>query len=214
MQDRSKRFDLLELTWGTLAMDLLKKIGRLVSGIAGTMLGAGIIHAEPGAASPSFFDLRAKSISGSDVEMASYRGKVVMVVNTASKCGFTSQYKGLEEIFERFKDRGFVILGFPSNDFLAQEPGNDQEIKKFCELNFGVTFPLFSKGGVSGDTKQPVFKYLTEQVSEPLRGEVQWNFEKFLVNRQGQVVSRLRSAVKPTDPKVIEIITKLLEQSL
>jgi glutathione peroxidase len=143
--------------------------------------------------------------------VSKYQGKVALVVNTASKCGFTPQYKDLEALYEKYQARGFVVLGFPSNDFGAQEPGNDAEIKKFCELNYHVKFPLFPKQPVTGTAKQPVYKYLTEQTGEGLTGEVKWNFEKFLVGKDGKVIARYNSKVTPQDPQVIEKIEALLK---
>jgi glutathione peroxidase len=143
--------------------------------------------------------------------LGKYQGKVALVVNTASKCGFTPQYKDLESLYEKYQDQGFVVLGFPSNDFGAQEPGSDAEIKKFCELNYKVKFPLMPKAPVKGEAKQPAYKYLTEKTREDLRGEVEWNFEKFLVGKDGQVVARFKSKVSPSDPQVTSKIEALLK---
>jgi glutathione peroxidase len=161
-------------------------------------------------AAEGFYDLNAMDITGKSVQLAEYRGKVSLVVNTASRCGFTSQYEGLEKLYDTYKQRGFVVLGFPSNDFMQQEPGTDLEIKDFCKLNYDVSFPLFSKASVKGSEKQAVLKFLTEQSAEPLQGEVRWNFEKFLVNQEGMLVGRWRSATDPQHREIIDAIEKLL----
>ena len=162
---------------------------------------------------PSFFTLKAKGIDGQTIDFSQYAGKVVMVVNVASRCGFTSQYKELQELYLKFKDRGLVILGFPSNDFGQQEPGSDQEIKSFCDLNYKVTFPMMTKGPVKGDQIQPVYKYLTVDAGPGMGGAVLWNFEKFVINRQGKPIERFRSQTSPTNEKVVNLIEKLLNES-
>ncbi len=158
-----------------------------------------------------FYDLQAKSIDGKTVPLSQYSGKVTLVVNTASRCGYTPQYKDLEALYEKYKGKGFVILGFPSNDFGAQEPGSDAEIKKFCDLNYKISFPMFSKGVVKGPQKQPVYEYLTEKTEKKLTGEIGWNFEKFLVDKNGTVVARFKSAVAPTSPELESAVTALLK---
>lgn len=160
----------------------------------------------------SFHDIEASTASGEVVPFSRYQGQVVLVVNTASQCGFTSQYKGLEELHQDFRERGLVILGFPSNDFMGQEPGSDAEIAEFCTLNFGVTFPLFKKGPVTGHHLQPVFDFLTRKSPGKFRGKVLWNFEKFLVDRSGNVVGRWRSVTGPSSEKIRAAIKKALEQ--
>ncbi|HEY3412257.1 MAG TPA: glutathione peroxidase [Armatimonadota bacterium] len=148
-----------------------------------------------------------KSLDGKPVNLADYRGKVLMIVNTASKCGNTPQYAGLEEVYNKYKDRGFVILGFPANNFLSQEPGNDAQIREFCTKNYGVTFPMFSKISVKGKDQDPLYKFLTDKTTDPqFGGDIDWNFAKFLVNRQGQVVARFKAGHKPTEPDVIAAI--------
>ncbi len=159
----------------------------------------------------TIYDLKVKNIDGQEVPLSQYKGKVVMIVNTASNCGFTPQYNGLESIYQKYKDKGFVVLGFPSNDFGGQEPGTDQEIKKFCDLKQGkykVSFPLFSKTAVASQNKSELYKLLTE-TAQPT-GEVGWNFEKFLVNKKGLIVGRFNSRVKPEDSE----ITKAIETNL
>jgi glutathione peroxidase len=162
----------------------------------------------------SIYDFAAKSIDGKEVALSSYRGKVLLIVNSASKCGFTPQYADLEQLYTTYKDRGVVVLGFPSNDFLGQEPGTNQDIKTFCERNYGVTFPLFEKDHVTGSEKQPIFKYLTEQANPEFAGSVRWNFEKFLIDQKGTLVARWRSLTKPMSSKITEKIESLLTSPL
>lgn len=158
-----------------------------------------------------FYAFKVKSIDKQEVELAQYAGKVALVVNTASRCGFTSQYEGLEKIYREYKDRGFVVLGFPSNDYLSQEPGSDEEIKKFCKLNYDVSFPMFSKASVSGKDKQPVYRYLTEESAPEFQGDPGWNFVKFLISREGKVIGRFSSRQRPDSSEVIEAIEKAMQ---
>lgn len=159
---------------------------------------------------PSLYELSATSISGESVPLSTYRGTVALVVNTASQCGFTSQYKGLEEIYQKYKDRGFVVLGFPSNDFGRQEPGSNAEIKQFCELKYRTTFPMFEKNPVSGGEKQPVYTFLTEKSAPEFQGDPGWNFVKFLVDKSGVVIGRFSSMTSPTSGKIEEAIEAAL----
>ena len=163
------------------------------------------------AATPDIFSFTLKTIEGKEFPLASVKGSVLLFVNTASKCGFTPQYKDLEDLYQRYKSKGFVILGFPSNDFGDQEPGTNEDIKQFCKLRYGVTFPLFQKNSVFGDSAQPVFKYLTT-VSEPLSGEIKWNFEKFLVDKKGVLRTRFGSHVNPSSGKLTSKIEELLNE--
>ncbi len=144
-----------------------------------------------------FYDYKVKSISGEEVSMSEYKGKVVLIVNTASKCGFTKQYEGLEELYEKYKDQGFVILGFPCNQFGAQEPGDNEEIKNFCTSTFSVTFPMMSKIDVNGDDADPLYKFLKKEKGGILGDEIKWNFTKFLIDREGNVVDRFASQKTP-----------------
>ncbi|HLL69898.1 MAG TPA: glutathione peroxidase [Pyrinomonadaceae bacterium] len=160
----------------------------------------------------SVYDFTLKNSKGQDVKLSDYRGKVVMLVNVASKCGYTPQYEGLQKIYERYKDQGFTILGFPANNFGAQEPGSDEEIQQFCRINYGVTFPVFSKISVKGDDKHPLYKYLTERETNPeFAGEIKWNFNKFLVSKDGKIIARFESADKPEDAKVTGAIESALK---
>ena len=139
----------------------------------------------------------ATSIDGTDVDLTTYDGDVVLVVNTASQCGFTPQYKGLQGLHDTYADRGFAVLGFPCDQFGGQEPGEDAEIAGFCEKNFGVTFPLFSKVDVNGDNAHPVFRWLRSQKGGLLGSRIKWNFTKFLVARDGTVIKRYAPTTKP-----------------
>jgi len=158
----------------------------------------------------SVYDFSATTIDGKPRKLADYKGKVLLVVNTASKCGFTPQYKGLEAFYKKYKDKGLVVLGFPSNQFGAQEPGPESEIAEFCEMNYGVTFPLFSKVDVNGDAAHPLFKYLTSTKKGLLGSEaIKWNFTKFLIGKDGQLVKRFAPATKPQDlTREIEALLK------
>jgi glutathione peroxidase len=156
-----------------------------------------------GASSVHEFTLN--SIDGKPAPLSAYQGKVVMIVNVASRCGFTPQYAGLEALYEKYKDRGFTILGFPANNFGGQEPGTNEEIKTFCSSKYNVTFPMYSKISVKGEDKAPLYQFLTAT-----GGEIQWNFTKFLVDKSGKVVARFESKVTPESPDVAEAIEKAL----
>ena len=158
----------------------------------------------------NFYQFNAKSLEGKDISMKNYEGKVVLIVNTASKCGFTPQYEGLEALYKKYQDKGLVILGFPCNQFAGQEPGNETQIGTFCSLNFGVTFPLFSKIEVNGKNAHPLYKFLKVQLPGTLGNEIKWNFTKFLMDRKGNPVKRFGSTTKPED--ITEDIEKLLFQ--
>ncbi|MFN9481152.1 MAG: glutathione peroxidase [Betaproteobacteria bacterium] len=148
----------------------------------------------------TIYTFQAAGIDGKPRKLADYRGQVLLIVNTASRCGFTPQYKGLEEIYRRFKGRGFAVLGFPCNQFGAQEPGAESEIAEFCELNYGVSFPLFAKVDVNGPGAHPLYKYLTTAKPGLLGSEaIKWNFTKFLVGKDGTVIERYAPTTKPED---------------
>ncbi len=149
------------------------------------------------------------SLDGKPVNLAKYQGDVVLMVNVASQCGFTPQYEGLEELHRRYSGKGLRILGFPSNDFGEQEPGTDKEIADFCAKNYGVQFDMFSKIGVLGPGKAPLYKYLTER-NPKFKGDVEWNFEKFLVGRDGQVIGRYKSPVEPLSKELVGAIESAL----
>jgi glutathione peroxidase len=152
-----------------------------------------------------------KDIDGKDVNLADYKGKVILVVNVASKCGLTPQYEGLQEVYEKYKDQGLVVLGFPANEFGKQEPGTDAQIKEFCVSKYSVTFPMFSKIVVKGDGIHPLYKFLTSKETNPkFAGEIPWNFTKFLVDREGQVIARFDPKTTPES----EDVTKAIEAAL
>ena len=160
----------------------------------------------------TIYDFVVKDIDGNDVSLANFKGKVMLIVNVASKCGFTPQYKGLEQLYQMFKDSGFVVLGFPANNFKQQEPGTNEEIKKFCQSEYGVTFPLFSKISVKGNDIAPLYAFLTDTTNSPFGGEISWNFNKFLIDRKGRIAARFKSNMEPMDEKVILTIKRLLKQ--
>lgn len=158
--------------------------------------------------STAIYGFSANSISGKPVSLGDYAGKVVLIVNTASKCGFTPQYKGLESLYQKYKDKGLVILGFPCNQFGKQEPGNASQISEFCELNYGVTFPLFDKVDVNGSEAHPLFDFLKNEQQGLFGNAIKWNFTKFLVDRQGRVVRRFAPISGPA--RIEAAIGKLL----
>src|SRR5437867_2319238 len=160
----------------------------------------------PAATQPaSPLDFKVKDIDGNDYDLAQLKGKVVLIVNVASKCGFTPQYKGLENLYEANKDKGLVIVGFPANNFRGQEPGTNEEIKQFCSSKYNVTFPMMSKISVKGDDKHPLYQMLTKEKSE-----VTWNFNKFLIGRDGKLIEHFDSKAKPDDAKLTDAIEKAL----
>ena len=159
-------------------------------------------------AASSVHEFSLPSIDGSPAPLSAYKGKVALIVNVASQCGYTPQYAGLEKLYEKYKDKGFVVLGFPANNFGAQEPGTNEEIKTFCTRNYNVTFPMYSKISVKGSDKAPLYKFLTDSAG----GEVKWNFTKFLVDGNGQVISRFESAVEPDSPELAGAVEKALRK--
>lgn len=147
---------------------------------------------------------------GTETDFGRYRGQVVLVVNVASQCGFTPQYAGLQALHNKFEDEGFTVLGVPSNQFAGQEPGSDADIAEFCDRNFGVTFPLTAKADVRGKNQHPLYARLTKFKKGLLPGLVKWNFEKFLINRDGEIVARFAPTVEPDAPEVIEAVQAAL----
>lgn len=157
-------------------------------------------------------DTYAPDIDGKVVDLRQYKGKVVMVVNVASKCGYTPQYADLESLYRRYRDRGFVILGFPANDFREQEPGTNAEIKDFCKTKFDVTFPMFSKVSVVGDRACDLYKWLVSEEKNPkFGGRIQWNFTKFLLDKDANVVARFEPGIRPMSEEVIRAVEKALD---
>jgi len=160
----------------------------------------------------SVHDFKVKTIDGKEAALSQYKGKVLLIVNTASECGYTPQYAGLEALYEKYRDRGFAVLGFPSNDFGAQEPGTNAEIKKFCELRYKTTFPLFSKIPVKGPDADPLYKYLTGLPGKQ-GGVVTWNFNKFLIAPDGKVIEHFDSRVEPMSPELTAKLEAVLPKS-
>jgi len=165
------------------------------------------------AASSAFYTFEVETIDGTLTNLSPYKGQVVLIVNVASKCGFTKQYAGLQKLYDTYRGRGVVILGFPSNDFMGQEPGTNAEIQQFCSLTYGVTFPLYAKIRVKGENKHPLYAWLTDSALHPgLGGEVSWNFNKFLVGRDGRLAARFGSRTDPGAPELAGAIEKALSQ--
>lgn len=149
----------------------------------------------------SVYDFKANDIMGQEIDLNDYKGKVLMIVNTASECGLTPQFEGLEELYQDYKERGFEILGFPCNQFANQDSGSNEEIKEFCQLNYGVTFKMFEKIKVNGSEAHPLFKYLKNETGSLLGGIIKWNFTKFLIDREGNVVNRYAPTTEPEKTK-------------
>jgi len=173
-------------------------------GIFGLLAGA--------AAEISLYSFTLDDIDGKPVDLKTFEGKVVLVINTASKCGLTPQYEGLQALFEKYRDRGFVVLGFPANNFRGQEPGTNEEIKEFCLENYGVAFPMFAKISVKGDDIHPLYQYLTSGAGRAeFSGEITWNFEKFLFDRRGRVAARFKPRTAPESEEVVQAVENLLK---
>ncbi|MBI1814813.1 MAG: glutathione peroxidase [Deltaproteobacteria bacterium] len=159
----------------------------------------------------NLYDFTATTIDGDKRSLRDYAGKAVLVVNVASQCGLTPHYAGLQELHKNYGDRGLVVLGFPCNQFGNQEPGTEKEVKTFCETKFGVTFPMFAKIDVNGDTRHPLYAFLTEQPTQPDgAGDIQWNFAKFLIDRSGKVAARFAPTAKPVSDEIVSAIEKIL----
>lgn len=166
-----------------------------------------IIMVVTGFAQTSFYDFKVKDIEGNDFDFAKLKGKKVLVVNTASKCGLTPQYKQLQSLYEQFGGEKFVIVGFPANNFMKQEPGTNEEIAEFCEKNYGVTFPMMEKISVKGDDMHPLYHWLTEKSKNGvLDSEIGWNFQKYLINEKGQLVKMVEPKTKPDDEQIVSWI--------
>jgi glutathione peroxidase len=176
-------------------------------------LAAGVFSVSAAAQGKSIYDFTMNSIDGKPVSLKDYSGKVVLLVNVASKCGFTPQYTALESVYEKYKDRGLVIVGVPANNFMQQEPGTNEEIKTFCSRKYNVTFPMMSKVSVKGDDKTPLYQYLTDSAQNPkFGGDIKWNFTKFLVDRNGNIVARFEPATTPDSAEVTAAIESTLSK--
>jgi glutathione peroxidase len=175
--------------------------------VAMAFLASGCMAQEKELSVNSIYDIKMNTIDGKPVSLEQYRGKVMLIVNTASKCGFTGQYDGLQKLYETYEEKGFVVIGVPSNDFMKQEPGTNEEIQSFCKLNYGVTFPMFEKVAVKGNDQHLLYAYLTSKQSNPeFGGKISWNFNKFLISRDGKIVNRFGSRAKPDDSKLVSAI--------
>ncbi|MDD2528856.1 MAG: glutathione peroxidase [Lentimicrobiaceae bacterium] len=156
----------------------------------------------------NFYDFKARQLQGETVSMGEFKGKTVLVVNTASKCGLTPQYEGLEKLYQKYKDKDFVVVGFPCNQFGSQEPGDANDIQEFCEINYGVTFPMFAKVDVNGENAHPIYKFLKTQLGGIFGNKIKWNFTKFLIDKNGKPVKRFSPMTKPE--KMESAIEKIL----
>jgi glutathione peroxidase len=188
----------------------------LTAGLAALFIGASfavVSAADPAKKATSVLDFHVKDIEGKDVDLASYKGKVLLIVNTASQCGLTPQYKDLEAMYEKYKDQGLEVLAFPANEFGKQEPGTNEQIKEFCSTKYKVSFPLFSKIVVKGKGIDPLFDFLTSETTNPkFAGPIKWNFNKFLVNRKGEVIARFDPKKEDWSEPVISGIEKALAE--
>ena len=168
---------------------------------------------EEGVKMSALHSIEVQRITGEAMKLGDYKGKVLLIVNTASKCGFTGQYDGLQKLYETYSEKGLVVLGFPSNDFFRQEPGSNEEIQSFCRKNYGVTFPMFAKVKVKGDEAHPLYRFLVSKKTNPgYDGKISWNFNKFLVDRNGRVIGRFGSRTKPQSKKLVGAIEAALDK--
>jgi glutathione peroxidase len=199
---------------------MLKKISVLTLAlfVGGLIMvyGFGFVSASIPNSAPkakTVLDFTVKNIDGKDVKLKTYKGNVLLIVNTASKCGYTPQYEGLQTIYDEYKSQGFAVLGFPANNFGGQEPGTESEIKEFCESKYKVKFPMFAKVSVKGEDQDELFRFLTSKETNPnFAGDITWNFNKFLVNRKGEVVARFSSKDTPQSDAVKQAIEKYLRE--
>lgn len=191
-----------------LLLSLLLKIKKMKSKIT-FLLFSLIIISYMSTAQTSFYDLKCKTIDGKDFNFSDLKGKKVLVVNTASKCGYTPQYEDLEKLYQTYKDKNFVIIGFPANNFMHQEPGTNADIKEFCTKNYGVTFQMMEKISVKGDDMDAIYKWLTQKaLNGKLDSSVKWNFQKYMIDENGNLVDVVYSADKPTSDKIVSWINK------
>ncbi len=201
---------LLAIVLITLAVFISVRVSRVMGQTVVQEPSAAPADAENKSASP--LDFTVKDIDGKDYDLQQLKGRVVMIVNVASKCGLTPQYEGLEKLYSTYKDRGLVVIGFPANNFNGQEPGTDEQIKEFCSTKYNVSFPMMSKISVKGDDQHPLYKFLTDEATaNDFKGDIGWNFTKFLVDRNGNVFARFGSKVKPQDEQIVAAIEKGLD---
>jgi glutathione peroxidase len=178
-----------------------------------TLLAALLSLSATAFAASSLYDFTMPALNGVPTPLAGFKGKVVLVVNVASQCGYTPQYEGLQALYAKYKDQGFVIAGFPANNFGGQEPGTNEEIGAFCRSKYGVTFPMFSKISVAGGDKAPLYRFLTDKSANPKTGgEIQWNFTKFLVDREGKVIQRFEPEVEPQSKALVSAVESTLKK--
>jgi len=195
-------------------LGLFATIGLIAGGESSDLLDQSFAQAKQegtilmAAQTPMVYDFTLKDIDGKLVSLDQFRGKALLLVNTASFCGNTPQYTDLEKMYEQYREKGFEILAFPANNFGQQEPGTNEEIKSFCYTKYSLSFPLFSKISVMGDDKHPLYRYLTEQ--SPFPGEVEWNFQKYLVDRSGKIVARYHHRTKPLAPEIVQDVERVL----
>ncbi len=182
-----------------MRLPLFPTVATIATILTGTMFGASALY-----------NFKVASIDNQAVNLADYSGKVLLMVNVASQCGYTPQYTGLEALYEKYKSKGLVVMGFPANNFGAQEPGTNEDIKTFCSRKYSVTFPMFSKISVKGSDQASLYQYLTKAANPKTAGDIKWNFTKFLVDRQGNVISRFEPNVTPDSPEVTSAIEKAL----
>ena len=190
-------------------------VGRVLRFMIPAVCVAGSLHAEQKEAkmTGSIHEFEVRQIDGTPTKLAAFKGQVMLIVNVASRCGFTGQYAGLEKLYETYKEKGLVVLGFPANDFLFQEPGSNAEISQFCSLKYHVTFPMFEKIVVTGKDQHPLYKYLTEKETNPeFSGRITWNFNKFLIGRDGKILARFGSRVTPEDKDLVAAVEKALQR--
>ncbi len=190
----------------------MKKLTTLIGLVVGLLLGCQhkVIEkpeSEPMENRPNIYRFKVKDLSGKDFDFTTLKGKKIMIVNTASKCGLTPQYKDLQALYEKYKDQNFVIVGFPANDFMSQEPGTNEEIAEFCQVNYGVTFPMMSKISVKGKDMAPIYEFLTqERLNGFADSEVEWNFQKYLINTEGQLEKVVGPRITPMDKEIVSWI--------
>jgi glutathione peroxidase len=188
------------------------KLAAVFSVLILIAVGISLSSADHHESDSSIYQFIVTDLDGNSVGLSEYQGKTLLIVNVASKCGYTPQYEGLQKVYEKYKEMGFLVLGFPANNFGNQEPGSNEDIKEFCSLNYGVTFPMFSKISVKGEDIHPLYQFLTSEESNPeYAGEISWNFNKFLINPSGKVIARFASKVKPQSEKVIKSIEMALK---
>lgn len=184
----------------------MKKMIKTLAAIA--LFGIAALSAT---AADSVYDFKVKDIDGKEVDLSAYKGKVLLIVNVASKCGATPQYENLQAVHKQFADKGLVVMGFPANNYGGQEPGTEAQIKEFCTGTYDVTFPMFAKVSVKGDDQAPLFAYLTTAENPDAKGDIKWNFEKFLIGKDGKLLNRFKTGTKPDDASVTAAIVKALD---